>query len=126
MVEGVYLPQVDVGGAQASQCGVQRREKVPTGAVGRAVGVGYTAGLGGDHQVLTGYQSVGQPTQQDLGVPVRVHVGGVHQRASGFPEGPEQGGGSLLGGLAPPGESAESDTGHAQAGAAKLPLLHDR
>lgn len=65
-------------------------------------------------------------TQQVLGLPAAVDVGGVDEGAARVPEGLELVGGVVFVGVPAPGEGAQPDPGHTKAGTAEMPLLHGR
>ena len=125
-VEGVDVPDVDVVRAEPGQRGVQRGEQMAARAVEPAVRVGHAARLRRDHQIPARDQPFYEPAEQVLGLPVAVHVGRVDEGAARLPERFQEVRGIMLVGVPAPGEGAEPDPGHAQAGAAEMPLLHER
>ena len=73
-----------------------------------------------------GHEPLHELPEQVLGLPVAVHVRGVDEGAARLPERLQLVGGVVLVGVPAPGQGAEPDPGHAQAGAAEMPLLHGR
>ena len=109
--------------AEPAQRRVERREQVATGGVETARGAGARHGLR-RHRDAVATDLVEQRSQDLLGHPVGIDVGGVDEGAADLEEGEQLVARLVPVGVAAPGHRAERQARYVQAGPAERTLFH--